>query len=181
MGSFLRKTSYNLQSCASVMRTWSWATCLWSIRVGSFQYITYLILAQEAVSVVELAFSRPTSWIAEESRGHDLIGPQKEEGLCVCGDVYSCSHGFLQLSRIEYIHSKDFIHRDIKPDNFLMGLGKKGNLVYVSVRLHSSFVVFYLVHSSVGRGRCIWAVVSASITYLDFQKKKPSTLLICRH
>ena len=37
----------------------------------------------------------------------------------------------LQISRIEFIHGKNFIHRDMKPDNFLMGLGKKGNLVYV--------------------------------------------------
>jgi serine/threonine protein kinase len=36
-----------------------------------------------------------------------------------------------QISRIEYMHAKNFIHRDIKPDNFMMGLARRGNQVYV--------------------------------------------------
>ena len=38
---------------------------------------------------------------------------------------------YFEISRIEYIHAKSFIHRDIKPDNFLMGIGKRGNQVNV--------------------------------------------------
>jgi casein kinase I family protein HRR25 len=46
-------------------------------------------------------------------------------------NLYYPSISLTQISRIEYIHAKSFIHRDIKPDNFLMGIGKRGNQVNV--------------------------------------------------
>ena len=35
------------------------------------------------------------------------------------------------LERIEFVQKKQFIHRDIKPDNFLMGGNKKSHKMYL--------------------------------------------------
>ena len=34
------------------------------------------------------------------------------------------------VQRIEFLHSKNLLHRDIKPDNFLIGRGSKSNVIY---------------------------------------------------
>lgn len=65
----------------------------------------------------------------------DLLGPSLEALFNDCGRTFTLQTTLMLadqlIRRVEYIHSKSFIHRDIKPDNFLMGINKKSHIVYV--------------------------------------------------
>ena len=62
------------------------------------------------------------------------MGNNLEEYLDICGGKFSRKTTFMIadriISSIEFIHYKNLVHRDIKPTNFVMGLGKKLHQIY---------------------------------------------------
>lgn len=65
----------------------------------------------------------------------DLMGPSLEDLFNICTRRLTLKTVLMladqMISRIEFFHAKNFLHRDIKPDNFLIGLGKETNQVFV--------------------------------------------------
>ena len=65
----------------------------------------------------------------------DVLGPSIEALHQFCErkfTVKTCALIAIQcISRMELLHSKGFIHRDVKPENFLIGVGKKNSILYL--------------------------------------------------
>lgn len=65
----------------------------------------------------------------------DLLGKSLEDLFNDCGRRLGLKTVLMLadqlLCRLEIVHTKCYIHRDIKPDNFLVGRGSRRHMVYV--------------------------------------------------
>jgi casein kinase 1 len=65
----------------------------------------------------------------------DLLGPSIEDLYSLCNEKFSLKTTLMLfyqlLERLEHMHKLQVIHRDLKPDNIMMGLGDASNTVHL--------------------------------------------------
>ncbi|KAL0615296.1 Casein kinase I isoform alpha-like [Plecturocebus cupreus] len=71
-------------------------------------------------------------WYGQEKDSNvlvmDLLGPSLEDLFNFCSGRFTMKTVLMladqMISRVEYVHTKNVLHQDIKPGNFLMGTGR---------------------------------------------------------
>eukprot|EP00397_Hematodinium_sp_SG-2012_P014263 GEMP01014495.1.p1 GENE.GEMP01014495.1~~GEMP01014495.1.p1 ORF type:complete len:305 (+),score=20.90 GEMP01014495.1:163-1077(+) len=66
----------------------------------------------------------------------DLLGQSLEDAFQAtpkkrCSLLSVVCVGIQMISLVEYLHGKNFLHRDIKPDNFMLGIGDNNDQLYI--------------------------------------------------
>ena len=65
----------------------------------------------------------------------DLLGPSLEDLFRACGKRFSLKTSLMIwyqiVERLEAMHEREFMHADLKPENLLMGLKERSNIIHM--------------------------------------------------
>ena len=74
----------------------------------------------------------------------DLLGPSLEDLLNISNRKFSLKTVLMladqMITRIEYIHDRNYLHRDIKPDNFLIGINNSHIINIIDFGLAKGYI-----------------------------------------
>jgi len=101
------------------------------------EYCIYLWLHSDSENPVQ-GISNVVYYIVEANKNimiMDLFGPSLEDLFSKCNKKFSLKTVLMcadqMVKRIEYIHSRRIIHRDIQPGNFTIGEGKNAHRIFI--------------------------------------------------
>ena len=93
-------------------------------------YILFLLKGPGLPSVISFGQSNRYHILVENLLGESIynIWLKKKKNLNIKD---TCMFAIQALERLEYIHSKNYLHRDIKPGNFLIGNPDKSQIYLI--------------------------------------------------